>query len=45
MKANDEVKDEVTDLIREYILDLHKTGKYDELVKQVMEFKLSNEYL
>lgn len=41
MKANDEVKDEVTDLIRSYILDLHRTGKYDELVKQVMEFKLS----
>ena len=39
--ANDEVKDEVTDLIRKYILGLHKDGKYDELVKQVMEFKLS----
>ena len=39
--ANDEVKDEVTDLIRKYILRLHKDGKYDELVKQVMEFKLS----
>lgn len=39
--ANDEVKDEVTDLIRNYIQGLHKNGKYDELVKQVMEFKLS----
>lgn len=39
--ANDEVKDEVTDLIRNYIEGLHKNGKYDELVKQVMEFKLS----
>ena len=39
--ANDEVKDEVTDLIRSYIQSLHKNGKYDELVKQVMEFKLS----
>ena len=24
-----------------HILDLHKNGKYDALVKQVMEFKLS----
>lgn len=39
--ANDEVKNEVTDLIRKYIMGLHKDGKYDELVKQVMEFKLS----
>ena len=39
--ANDEVKDEVTDLIRNYINDLHKQGKYDDLVKQVMEFKLA----
>lgn len=39
--ANDEVKEEVTDLIRSYILGLHKSGKYDDLVKQVMEFKLS----
>ena len=40
-KANDEVKDEVTDLIRNYIQELHQNGKYEELVKQVMEFKLS----
>lgn len=40
-QANDEVKEEVTDLIRAYIDQLHKNGKYDDLVKQVMEFKLS----
>lgn len=40
-KANDEVKTEVTDLMREYINELHNTGKYDELAKQVLEFKLS----
>ncbi|WP_026653300.1 DEAD/DEAH box helicase [Butyrivibrio proteoclasticus] len=41
MNANDEVKNEVTDMIRDYVTDLHKNGKYDELAKQVMEFKLS----
>lgn len=39
--ANDEVRDEVTDLIRAYILGLHEDGTYDDLVKKVMEFKLS----
>ena len=41
MSANDEVKDDVTDLIREYIDKLHQDGKYEALAKQVMEFKLS----
>lgn len=39
--ANDEVKNEVTDLMRKYITGLHADGKYDELAKQVLEFKLS----
>ncbi len=39
--ANDEVKTEVTDMIRKYIKELHDKGKYEELAKQVMEFKLS----
>ena len=39
--ANEEVKTEVTDMIRSYIKQLHSKGKYDELAKQVMEFKLS----
>lgn len=39
--ANDEVKNEVTDLMRSYIKDLHDTNRYDEMAKQVMEFKLS----
>lgn len=39
--ANDEVKDEVTDLMRKYIDGLHTSGKYDALAKQVLEFKLS----
>lgn len=39
--ARDEVIDDVIDLIRGYIDDLHCTGKYDELAAQVLEFKLS----
>lgn len=39
--ANDEVKTEVTDMIRAYIEKLHSDGKYESLAKQVMEFKLS----
>lgn len=39
--ANDEVKDEVTDLMRSYIEKLHADGKYSSLAKQVLEFKLS----
>lgn len=41
VNANEEVKTEVTDMIRAYIKKLHSQGKYDELAKQVMEFKLS----
>ncbi len=41
VNANDEVKNEVTDIIRAYIKKLHDDGKYDGLVSQVMEFKLS----
>ena len=39
--ANDEVKNEVTDLMRAYIKDLKAKGKYDNLARQVLEFKLS----
>lgn len=39
--ANDEVKDEVTDLMQAYIRDLKANGKYDILAKKVLEFKLS----
>lgn len=40
-EALDEVKNEVTDLIRSYITKLHEGNKYEKLVKQLMEFKLS----
>ncbi|MBP2641045.1 MAG: type restriction protein res subunit [Firmicutes bacterium] len=39
--ATDEVKDDVTSMIRSYIDALHTTGKYDELASRVLSFKLS----
>lgn len=39
--AIDDVKNDVAELIRRYVTQLHTTGKYDDLAKQVMEMKLS----
>jgi len=39
--ARDEVIDDVIGLIRNYIDTLHRTGHYDELADQVLQFKLS----
>lgn len=39
--ARDEVIDDIVGLIREYIGDLHRTGRYDALADQVLQFKLS----
>lgn len=39
--ARDEVIDDVIGLIRGYVEELHRTGKYDELANQVLQFKLS----
>lgn len=39
--ATDDVKNDVSELIRKYVTDLRKAGKYAELTKQVMEMKLS----
>ncbi len=39
--ARDEVIDDVLGLIRTYVDELHRTGKYEEFAKQVLEFKLS----
>ena len=39
--ARDEVIDDIIDLIRKYIDELHRTGRYDELAEQVLQFKLS----
>lgn len=39
--AADEVKDDVTGMIRSYIDTLHSTEKYDELASCVLSFKLS----
>ena len=40
-EANKEVKRDITDMIHAYVEDLHRIGKYDELSKQVLEFKMS----
>ncbi len=39
--ARDEVIDDIIEMIRKYIEELHRTGKYDELADQVLQFKLS----
>lgn len=39
--AADEVKDDVTSMIRSYTEALHSTGKYNELASCVLSFKLS----
>ena len=33
--------DDIVGLIRSYIEELHRTGRYDELADQVLQFKLS----
>ena len=39
--ARDEVIDDIVGLIREYVEELHRTGRYDGLADQVLQFKLS----
>ena len=39
--ARDEVIDDIVGLIRTYVEELHRTGKYDTLANQVLQFKLS----
>lgn len=39
--ARDEVIDDIIWLIRTYVEELHRTGKYEDLSKQVLQFKLS----
>lgn len=41
LNARTDVIDDVIGMIRSYVEDLHHTGKYDELEKQVLQFKLS----
>ncbi len=38
--ANDEVRRDVMDMIHSYIEALHQSGQYDDLAKQVLQFKL-----
>lgn len=39
--ARDEVIDDIVGLIRGYVDELHRTGRYDALAEQVLQFKLS----
>ena len=39
--ARDEVIDDVIGLIRSYVEELHRSGRYDTLAEQVLQFKLS----
>ena len=39
--AVDDVKNEVAELIHNYVMQLHSNGQYDSLANQVMEMKLS----
>ena len=39
--ATEDVKNDVAELIHDYVTKLHQNGKYDELMKQVTEMKLS----
>lgn len=41
LTANDEIKNDVSEMIRSYISELHNTGKYEKLARQVLEMKLS----
>lgn len=41
VEAKNEVENEVTDMIHKYVEDLRAAGKYDDLSKKVLEFKLS----
>lgn len=41
LNARDDVIDDVIKMIRSYVVDLHNSGRYDELANQVLQFKLS----
>lgn len=42
-EAVDDVKSEISNMIHSYIKDLKDHGKYDDLVKQVKQFKLASQ--
>lgn len=42
-KAVIEIKTEIAQMIRDYVVKLKETGRYDELVQQVKQFKLSTQ--
>ncbi len=41
--ATDEVLDEIVEMIREYVGDLKRNGKYDDMAKRIMEFQMKSQ--
>lgn len=41
LTANDEIKNEVSEIIHSYICELHNKEEYEKMAKQVLEMKLS----
>lgn len=42
-KAKDDILEEIVKQIREYAMDLRRTGKYNELAKQIVEFEMKTQ--
>jgi len=43
LDATDDVLEEIVKMIREYVGDLKRSGKYDDMAKHVMEFQMKSE--
>lgn len=41
--ATDDVLDEIIKMIREYVSELKRTGKYDDMAKHIMEFQMKSQ--
>ena len=41
--ATDDVLEEIVKMIREYVGDLKRNGKYDDMAKQIMEFQMKSQ--
>lgn len=43
LQAIDDVLEEIVKMIREYIAELKRTGKYDDMARHIMEFEMKTE--
>ncbi len=41
--ATDDVLEEIVKMIREYVVDLKRNGKYDDMAKKIMEFQMKSQ--